>query len=93
MTKFANPVPALVLVLSLILGSVPISAAGKPSDRPPLDRVLGRIDTQLIVRFKEGVGRSRVVARIASTGGEVRSGTGFYNTALASYSDLSGELQ
>lgn len=82
---------AILMVASIAFtafGAAPSSAAAagrRPKDRPTLDQILRKIDTQLIVRFKAGISGAKANAAIHETGGKVKKTLPYHNTRLAAY--------
>lgn len=92
MHRWLSTALVLMLVASLAAGPGAVRAAGPQQKRiPPLDRTLGRVGTQVLVRFAEGVSASRARSAIAASGGTMdgrKSASG--NLHLARYSTPTG---
>jgi subtilisin family serine protease len=77
--RWLSTLAAMALVASLLLatGAPPASAATPPPRKlPPLDTLLKRVKTQVVVRFEPDTSAAEANAAVAATGGSVRKSLG-----------------
>ena len=81
---------AMLLAVSMTFGAAPAGATSDNESRPSrLADALGRIETQLIVRFEPDVSPMRARAEIKATRGTIQKSAS-RNTRLVAYSSASG---
>jgi hypothetical protein len=83
---FLRGIVTIAMLLAIAPAANPDSAtAGTQGRLPPLDRLQDRIETQVVVRFKDGVDVPRARSAVSATGGVLKKSSAFNNLRLVEY--------